>query len=203
MQQNGQEQEERRRQQETVQQPERGGEPNSAADPAQVQQRLNAEQQKAEECLDLLQRTQADFVNYRRRMSQEQAEGRIAAQSALLSQLLPVLDDLGRALGAAPPELATHPWVQGLFLVARRLTTVLDQLGVRQIGTPGEPFDPRWHEAITTEARADVPEGTILHVSRPGYVQGERIIRPAQVSVASAPPPKSDAPAQQGDTPTC
>jgi len=187
MQQNGQEQEERRRQQETAQQPEREGEPNSATDPAQVQQRLTAEQQKAEECLDQLRRTQADFVNYRRRMSQEQAEARIAAQSATLSQVLPVLDDLGRALGAAPPELATHPWVQGLFLVARRLTTLLDQMGVRQIGTAGEPFDPRRHEAITTEVRTDVPEGTILHVIQPGYVLGERVIRPAQVVVARAP----------------
>ena len=85
MQQNGQEQEERRRQQETAQQPERGGEPNSAADTAQVQQRLTAEQQKAEECLHLLRRTQADFVNYQRGMSQEQAEARVAAQSAMLS----------------------------------------------------------------------------------------------------------------------
>ena len=187
MQQNGQEQEERRRQQETAQQPEREGEPNSATDPAQVQQRLTAEQQKAEECLDQLRRTQADFVNYRRRMSQEQAEARIAAQSATLSQVLPVLDDLGRALGAAPPELATHPWVQGLFLVARRLTTLLDQMGVRQIGTAGEPFDPHRHEAITTEVRTDVPEGTILHVIQPGYVLGERVIRPAQVIVARAP----------------
>jgi molecular chaperone GrpE len=192
MQQNGQEQEERRRQQETAQQPEGEGKPNSAADPAQVQQRLTAEQQKAEECLDQLRRTQADFVNYRRRMSQEQAEARIAAQSAMLSQVLPVLDDLGRALGAAPPELATHPWVQGLFLVARRLTTLLDQMGVRQIGTAGEPFDPHRHEAITTEVRTDVPEGTILHVIQPGYVLGERVIRPAQVIVARAPSPVSE-----------
>ena len=186
MQQNGQEQQERRPLQQAVEQPEREGEPNSATVSAQ------GEQQKAEECLDLLRRTQADFVNYRRRMSQEQAEARIAAQSALLSQLLPVLDDLGRALGAAPSELATHPWVQGLFLVARRLTTQLDQLGVRQIGTPGEPFDPRRHEAITTEVRADVPEGTILRVAQPGYAMGERVIRPAQVVVARAPSPVSE-----------
>jgi molecular chaperone GrpE len=191
MQQNGQEQQERSR----LQQPEREGEPDSAPVSAQGEQRLLAEQLKTEECLDLLRRTQADFVNYRRRMSQEQAEGRIAAQSALLSRLLPVLDDLGRALGAVPPELATHPWVQGLLLVERRLTTLLDQLGVRQIGTPGEPFDPRWHEAITTEARADVPEGTILRVALPGYVMGERVIRPAQVSVAVTPSPLRDAPA--------
>ncbi len=200
MQQNGQEQQERGCLQQAAEQPEREGEPNATAVSAQLEQQLSAEQQKTEECLDLLQRTQADFVNYRRRMSQEQAEGRIAAQSALLSQLLPVLDDFGRALGAAPPELVPHPWVQGLLLVARRLTTLLDQLGVRQIGTPGEPFDPRWHEAITTEARADVPEGPILHVSQPGYILGERVIRPAQVSVAGTPSPMSDAPAQQKDS---
>ena len=187
MQQNRQEQQEHRHLQQAAEQPEREGEPNSATISAQIEERLTAEQQKAEECLDLLRRTQADFVNYRRRMSQEQAEGRIAAQSALLSHLLPVLDDLGRALEAAPPELATHPWAQGLLLVARRLTTLLDQLGVRQVGKPGEPFDPRWHEAITTEARADVPEGTILRVVQPGYALGERVIRPAQVVVARAP----------------
>ena len=195
MQQNGQEQQERSRLQQPVEQPEREGEPNSALISAQGEQRLPAEQLKTEECLDLLRRTQADFVHYRRRMSQEQAEGRIAAQIALLSRLLPVLDDLGRALGAIPSELATHPWVQGLLLVERRLTTLLDQLGVRQIGTPGESFDPRWHEAITTEARADVPEGTILRVALPGYVMGERVIRPAQVSVAVTPSPLRDAPA--------
>jgi len=196
MQQNGQEQQERRRLQQVAEQPEWEGELNSAPVSAQREQQLTAEQQKAEEYLDLLRRTQADFVNYRRRTSQEQAEGRIAAQSELLSHLLPVLDDFGRALGAVPPELVTHSWVQGLFLIARRLTTVLDQLGVQRIGIPGEQFDPRWHEAITAETRADVPEGTILHVAQPGYALGERVIRPAQVIVAGTPFSMSDAPAQ-------
>ena len=59
----------------------------------------------------------------------------------------------------------------------------------------GERFDPHWHEAITKEMRADVPEGTILHVAQPGYVLGERVVRPAQVSVAGASSPMSDAPA--------
>ena len=200
MQHNGQEQQERGHLQQTAEQPEREGEPDAAAVSAQVEQQLAAEQQKAEEWLDLLRRTQADFVNYRRRMSQEQTEGRIAAQSALLSQLLPVLDDLGRALGSVPPELADHPWVQGLFLVARRLTTLFEQLGVRQIGAPGESFDPRSHEAIATETRADVPEGTIVQVAQPGYALGERVVRPAQVSVARAASPASDAHAQQEDS---
>jgi len=195
MQQNGEEQQESRPLQETVEQPERESEPNATSVSTQGEQQLTAEQQKAEEYLDLLRRTQADFVNYRRRMSQEQAEGRLAAQSELLSYLLPVLDDLGRALNAIPSDLTTHPWVQGLFLMARRLTTLLDQLGVRRIGTPGEPFDPHQHEAITTETRADVPEGTILSVTQPGYTLGERVIRPAQVSVAGTPSSISDAPA--------
>lgn len=157
-------------------------------------------EQKAEEYLDLLRRTQADFVNYRRRMSQEQAGVRVAAQGELLKQLLPVLDDLDRALGAAPPELETHPWVQGLFLVDRRLTTLLEQLGVRQIGAFGEQFDPRKHEALTLESSTEVPPGTILQVVRPGYVLGERIIRPAQVTVAGPPSPTDDPSERQEDS---
>jgi molecular chaperone GrpE len=194
MQQNEQEQRERERLQQATEQAERERTSNPAHDVDQLEQLLIAEQRKAEEYLNMLRRTQADFVNYRRRMSQEQAEARIAAQIELLSHLLPVLDDLGRALEATPPELASHPWVQGLFLVARRLTARLDRLGVRQIGVPGEPFDPRWHEAAMTEVREGVPEGTILSVAQPGYALNDRVIRPAQVSVASAPSPMSDAP---------
>jgi len=193
MQQNKQEQQERGYLPETTEQREQEGEAPSTAVSEQGEQQLLAEQQKAEEYLDLLRRMQADFVNYRRRMSQEQAEARVAAQSALLNQLLPVLDDLGRALGATPPDLMKHPWVQGLFLVARRLTTLLDQLGVQQIGALGEQFDPRKHEAITLEERADTPEGTILQVVRSGYALGERVIRPAQVIVAGASSPVVDA----------
>lgn len=200
MQQNGQKPLERKSLPQAVEQPGPEDEPASPSVSSGEEPQVSAERQKAEEYLDLLRRTQADFVNYRRRVSQEQAATRIAAQSELLSRLLPILDDFGRALGATPPELAKNPWAQGLFLIARRLATVLDQLGVRQLGTPGEPFDPRWHEAITTEERADVPEETILQVIQPGYALGERVIRPAQVIVASAPPPMESVPAGQEDS---
>ena len=193
MEQNEQKQQERGELPELVEQPGQEEEMQSAFVADEAEQQLNEAQKKAEEYLDLLRRTQADFVNYRRRMNQEQAEARTTAQIALLNQLLPVLDDFERALEATPEDLTRHPWVQGLFLVARRLTTLLDQLGVQQIGTPGEQFDPRRHEALTLEARADVPEGTILQVARPGYVLGERVIRPAQVIVAGAPSSVVDA----------
>jgi molecular chaperone GrpE len=147
-----------------------------------------------------LKRVQADFVNYRRRAGQERDKERIAARSALVAQLLPVLDDLGRALNAVPSEFAEHPWVQGLSLIARRFSTQLDQIGVKQIGAPGEPFDPHRHEAILTEERSDVPEGTVVQVVQPGYALAERIIRPAQVSVAVPPPPVHSMPTQQDDT---
>jgi molecular chaperone GrpE len=156
------------------------------AAPSLEQQLAEAESQK-QACRDALLRAQADFVNYKRRATQEQSEARVSARAALLETLLPVLDDLGRALESAPEELAEQPWVQGIHLVARRLTTTIQQLGMRQIGSPGEQFDPRQHEAIMTEPHPDMPEGTIVHVVRPGYALGERVIRPAQVVVAAAP----------------
>lgn len=159
-----------------------------AEGPSLEQQLAEAERQR-QECQDSLLRTQADFVNYKRRAAQEQAEARVAAQGEILEALLPVLDDLGRALESAPAELAQQPWVQGIHLVARRLTTVLQHLGVQQIGSPGESFDPRWHEAIMTERRSDMPEGTVVRVTRPGYALGERILRPAEVVVATASEP--------------
>lgn len=162
------------------------GPPPEEAAPSLEQQLAEIQQQK-QACLDTLRRTQADFINYKRRAAQEQAETRVAAQAALLQTLLPVLDDLGRALEAVPEALAQQPWVQGILLVARRLQTTLQHLGAQQIGAPGERFDPNRHEAVMTEARSDLPEGTIVRVERPGYVLLERIIRPAQVVVAAAP----------------
>ena len=156
------------------------------------------ERRKVEEYLDQLRRTQADFANYRRRMGKEQVEGRIAAQSSLLYQMLPVLDDLEIALRSAPTEMCPHSWVQGLFLVARRLESTLDQLGVQRVGAIGEQFNPRWHEAIATEARRDAPEGTILDVHQQGYIIEDHVIRPARVSVAGIPPQRQTPTAQEG-----
>ena len=152
-----------------------------------VEQRLAEAERQQQAYKDALLRAQADFVNYKRRAAQELAEAREAAQGETVEALFPVLDDLGRALESAPAELAQQPWVQGIHLVARQLTSALQHLGVRQIGAPGESFDPRWHEAVMTERRSDVPEGTVVHVTRPGYALDERILRPAGVVVAAAP----------------
>jgi molecular chaperone GrpE len=162
-------------------------EQNEAANQiAELQLRLEAEQQKSEEYLDALRRSQADFINYKRRSVQEQQEARAAAESAVIERLLPVLDDLGRALETAPAEYADQPWVEGIFLVRRRLFNTLEQMGVRQVGQVGEAFDPNIHDALMTQSGTGSPMGTVVQVTRSGYALGERIIRPAQVIVAGA-----------------
>ncbi len=163
------------------------GEQNEAANQiAELQLQLEAEQQKSEEYLNALRRTQADFINYKRRSTQEQQEARVAAGAAVIEQLLSVLDDLGRALDAAPEEYVDQSWVEGIFLVRRRLFSTLEQMGVRQVGKVGEAFDPHIHDALMTQSGSGSPMGTVVQVTRSGYAMGERIIRPAQVIVAGA-----------------
>ena len=107
-----------------------------------LEQQLAESQQQQQDYLDALRRAQADFLNYKRRAQQERTEARVTAQRELVETLLPLLDDLGRGLESAPTELSEQPWVQGIHLVAKRLQTTLQQLGVQPIGAPGEPFDP-------------------------------------------------------------
>ena len=152
----------------------------------ELELQLEAEQHKSEEYLDGLRRSQADFINYKRRSAQEQQDARAAAGAAVIERLLPVLDDLGRALDSAPAEFADQPWVEGIFLVRRRLFATLEQMGVRQVGKVGEAFDPNIHDALMTQSGTGSPMGTVVQVTRSGYVLGDRIIRPAQVIVAGA-----------------
>ncbi len=153
---------------------------------AELQLQLEAEQQKSEEYLDALRRMQADFVNYKRRSLQEQQDARTSTESSVIERLLPVLDDLGRALDTTPPEYADQPWIEGIFLVRRRLFNTLEQIGVRQVGSVGEAFDPNIHDALMTQSDTGSPMGTVVQVTRSGYAMGDRIIRPAQVIVAGA-----------------
>ena len=123
-----------------------------------------------------LQRLQAEFANYRRRVERDrQAVGEQALGSVLLG-LLPVLDDIDRA--------RSHGEVEGGFkLVADGLETTLTKLGLQRFGEAGEPFDPTVHEALTHALSPDVTEPTCAEIYQPGYRVGERILRPARVAV--------------------
>lgn len=152
-----------------------------------LEQQLAEEQKKSAEYLNQLKRSHADFINYKRRCRQEQKDARASAEGALLERVLPVLDDLGRAMASVPEELADNAWAEGIALTARQLMNTLEQLGVTPIGEPGETFDPYKHDAILRMPSPKHAEGTIIQVVRPGYMLRDRVLRPAQVVVASSP----------------
>ncbi|WP_031043116.1 nucleotide exchange factor GrpE [Streptomyces sp. NRRL F-5650] len=128
-----------------------------------------------------LQRLQAEYQNYRRRVERDRVAVKEVAVANLLSELLPVLDDIGRAQEHG--EL-----VGGFKSVADSLETVIAKMGLQQFGKEGEPFDPTIHEALMHSYAPDVTETTCVAILQPGYRIGERIIRPARVAVAEPQP---------------
>jgi len=145
------------------------------------------ERRRAETYLDLAQRAQADFQNYKRRVEGEREKLVRDANADLLRQVLPVLDDLERALAHVPAELAEHNWSQGVQMIGTKLGGILDDQGLERIGTEGEAFDPYIHEAVAYETHPEYEEGQVAAIYRPGYRLHERVLRPAQVTVARAP----------------
>jgi molecular chaperone GrpE len=135
-----------------------------------------AEAELAERTADL-QRVQAEYANYRKRVERDREAVRELAVIGVLSGLLPVLDDIGRA--------RDHGEVVGGFkVVAESLEATLNKLGLQSFGAEGDPFDPNVHEALMHEFSADVTEATCVAVLQPGYRVGERVVRPARVKVA-------------------
>jgi len=132
-----------------------------------------------------LQRIQAEYANYRKRVERDRMAVREQALANVLSSLLPVLDDIGRA--------REHGELTGGFKsVGESLETTTAKLGLESFGDAGEPFDPRIHEALTHTYSPDVTEPTAVQILQPGYRVGDRIVRPARVAVAEP----SDGPAQ-------
>ncbi|MDT0548609.1 MULTISPECIES: nucleotide exchange factor GrpE [Streptomyces] len=135
-----------------------------------------------------LQRLQAEYQNYRRRVERDRVTVKEIAVANLLTELLPVLDDIGRARDHG--EL-----VGGFKSVAESLETTASKMGLQQFGAEGEPFDPLVHEALMHSYAPDVTETTCVQILQPGYRIGERTIRPARVAVAEPQPgaqPKGD-----------
>jgi molecular chaperone GrpE len=159
-----------------VRAPETG--PAPAADPVEpevVVPDSPAELELAERIADL-QRVQAEYANYRRRVERDRQAVGEQALGAVLASLLPVIDDIDRA--------RAHGEVEGGFkLVAEGLETGLTKLGLTRFAEAGEPFDPAVHEALTHGYSAEVSEAVVGEVYQPGYRVGERVLRPARVAV--------------------
>ncbi len=123
-------------------------------------------------------RAQAELVNFRSRVERDRAANRDAVISEVIRSLLPALDDLARA--EAHGDL-----VEGapMTIVAQKLRSAFERYGLRQVGEKGEPFDPAFHEAVVQMPSPDVTVNTIADVIEPGYILGERLVRPAKVAV--------------------
>ena len=133
-------------------------------------------------------RTQAELENFRKRARRELDDQRRYANLPLLADLLPVLDNLDRALGAAQQADATSGLLEGVKMVSAQMLAVLEQYGCRPIEAIGVAFDPNLHESIGVEPSADVAEGIVTRVTRIGYQLQDRVVRPPQVLISSGLP---------------
>lgn len=175
-------------------------EPDGAApDPALQAARLDEAERERDQFRAMAQRAQADLANYKRRAAEDRQQSLLNSKADILRKFLGVVDDFGRAIEMLPAD-ADPGWREGLSLVQRNLVSVLESEGVSKIDSAGEPFDPRLHEALAYQEIPDTPDGAIAVVTREGYRIDDRLLRPAQVIVAKAPPDKLP-PGDTGDQP--
>ena len=169
-------------------------EPAGEEDPANEQETLEATEEAAgddpaasverqrDEYLALAQRTQADFENFRKRAAREVAAAGERARGTLVRELLPVLDNLERALASA--EEGEQHLAEGVKLVHSELLAVLQRNGVEQFDPSGERFDPTFHEALSTREEEQTDSGVVLDVIEKGYRVNGSVLRPARVVVS-------------------
>jgi molecular chaperone GrpE len=171
------------------------GEPRHARGPSRadliekledMQRVLEETREQSDEHLRGLQRTAADFANYRRRVDEEREGLSQFSNALLIGKLLAVLDDFDRALETVPPG-TNEGWVDGVRLVERKLRGLLEAEGVREIEALGQPFDPNLHEAVVYEETADHPDNQVIGELQRGYRLGDRVLRPSLVRVANNP----------------
>ena len=153
-----------------------------AEDIETLKQALAEEKARAEANLANWQRSQADFINYKRRSEQEKEEIGKFATSILMLSLLPIVDDLERAFDSIPPHLAQLTWVDGIRLIERKLQASLEAQGLSPLKATGEPFDPNLHEA-TMYRKGE--EGIVIEELQKGYKLHDKVIRPAMVVVGN------------------
>lgn len=147
------------------------------ADQAAADDALGLAESKAAEHLADLQRLQAEYVNYRKRVDRDRSQVAEQATVAVIESLLPVLDDIAGAREHG--DLDDGPFAA----IATKLEDTLTRLGWASFGSPGEVFDPQLHEALMSQTSAEVDEPTIQHVAQPGHRIGDRVLRPARVIV--------------------
>jgi molecular chaperone GrpE len=156
----------------------------NAAQLLQLQQELEKAQNQTREYFEGWQRERADFSNYKRRIERDQQMLSQSLKSDVIKKYLTVVDDLERALKTRPTDGPAAAWSNGIELIYRKLSSMLEAEGVNRMPAESEEFNPSRHEAISYEESPDHSAGQIIEVVQQGYTLGERIIRPALVRVA-------------------
>ena len=149
---------------------------------AALQARVAQLEKEAAEYKDQWLRAAADYKNFKRRTDMERQDLIRGASAGLLLKLLPVVDDLERALVSATPDVAATPWYAGFKLIPQKLQTVLESEGVTPIEAIGQEFDPNLHEAVIYEAAAG-QDGKVIGELQKGYKLRDRVLRPTMVKV--------------------
>ncbi|HZZ72848.1 MAG TPA: nucleotide exchange factor GrpE [Pirellulales bacterium] len=142
---------------------------------------------EANDAQDRYLRAQAELENFRKRARRELDEERKYAFMPLLKDILPIVDNLERALEASQTAPDPTKVLAGIKMVAQQFEEVLARHGATRINAQGQPFDPNLHQAILHQSAADQPAETVLQVTQPGFQLHDRVIRPAQVIVSKAP----------------
>jgi molecular chaperone GrpE len=156
-------------------------EPSADQDPSPVE----ALRREKDALQDRLLRTAAEFDNYRKRVERDRREQADAMAADALADLIPIIDDLERAL-QAPAGGDADSFRKGVELIHRQMLELLRKRGVRTIEAVGMDFDPRFHESVMSEVSSEHREGEVLQELRRGYMLGDRLLRPAMVKVAKA-----------------
>lgn len=142
--------------------------------------------QKIAELEHTLKRALADFENFRKRIERERSEMTLVAKVNLLHELLPVLDNFNRAINHLPIELKENPWTTGILAIAKQLKGLVERQGLETIApNPGDPFDPKLHEAISHEPNDSIFADNIIETIEVGYAVDSQVLRPAKVRVSS------------------
>ncbi len=147
---------------------------------------LEAAKAESAKLRDQLLRTAADFDNFRKRSRRELADMEKRAREDLIKDLLPVFDNLERATAHAETATDVKALAEGIGLVKRQFLDSLSKIGIERIKAQGLPFDPAFHEAVQQFETDEHPPGTVIHEVQAGYVQGDKLVRPAIVVVAKA-----------------
>jgi molecular chaperone GrpE len=163
-------------------------EPSPEAAAKGLEVRIASLEKEKKDNWDRYLRAAADLENLRKRQKREIDDAKLESKGKVLKEMLPVVDNLERAIEHATTQAGTNPIVEGVQLVLRQFLTAFERLEVTPIEAAGQPFDPNLHEAIS-QMDSDSPPGTVVQVLQRGYRSGDRLLRPALVVVAKAKAP--------------